>query len=256
MIFVDEFDVVNGLSGMGRDTVLRLCNLLWNDSEKVRNIIGMCKNHYLWKNHGYFVRNRPTIVPAFLLPSGENKVTITCSPLGELCTFLYSDLHTVFLNTLVSEGIFRWNIKIRYGEIRDCITEFGVGVAPLDHVVKNPGHIFGECSGACSFQFWERCEMEYGAYLWGVNVNEKREERVPDSSVVSLEIDADAQVLNFFVNGKRFPKGISGVPTPLYPGVSAHGQRCSVTLLSFFRLPTRTPTRSPSSAVCVLYKCR
>ncbi|GHT90691.1 hypothetical protein FACS1894122_01610 [Alphaproteobacteria bacterium] len=51
-------EIVNGLSGMQRDIVLRLCDLLWNQPGAIKNIIGMCDEHYPWKGHSYFVKLR------------------------------------------------------------------------------------------------------------------------------------------------------------------------------------------------------
>jgi hypothetical protein len=35
---LDNYDVVNGLSGMQRDIVLRLCNLIWNQPGKTQMV--------------------------------------------------------------------------------------------------------------------------------------------------------------------------------------------------------------------------
>ena len=72
-----EYDVINGFSGMKRDIVLRLCELLWFKTPIIRavsfciiflaliffsllklKITGMCEEHYIWKSHWYFEKGR------------------------------------------------------------------------------------------------------------------------------------------------------------------------------------------------------
>jgi hypothetical protein len=71
------FNVNNGMTGMQRDIVLRLCCLLWEKSAEIRavcisvhvmnalhfkKIIGMCGKHFGWKRHSYFLHGRPGLV--------------------------------------------------------------------------------------------------------------------------------------------------------------------------------------------------
>ncbi|GHU11099.1 hypothetical protein FACS189449_01880 [Alphaproteobacteria bacterium] len=58
-----DYNVVNGLSGMNRDIILRGCHLISvrNGSAgnvKLRNIMGMSAEHLSWKNHRYFAKSR------------------------------------------------------------------------------------------------------------------------------------------------------------------------------------------------------
>ncbi|GHU11361.1 hypothetical protein FACS189449_02670 [Alphaproteobacteria bacterium] len=50
-------EVENGFPGMKRDLVIRLCRLV-NNVAKIRSIIGMSQEHFLWKHHAFFVENR------------------------------------------------------------------------------------------------------------------------------------------------------------------------------------------------------
>ncbi|GHU16732.1 hypothetical protein FACS189472_02450 [Alphaproteobacteria bacterium] len=53
-----DYEVKNGFSGMLRDVVLRLCNVMRQKPENIRNIIGMCAEYLRWKTHSCFVESR------------------------------------------------------------------------------------------------------------------------------------------------------------------------------------------------------
>lgn len=57
IIVDDEFEVSNGLSGLQRDIVLRLCNLYF-EKDEIRKVIGMCGEHCEWKKHKSFRNSR------------------------------------------------------------------------------------------------------------------------------------------------------------------------------------------------------
>ncbi|GHT91062.1 hypothetical protein FACS1894122_02760 [Alphaproteobacteria bacterium] len=61
---IEKYNLVNGLSDVKRDVFLRICNVIGSDrhgsqeDNKIKNLIGMCFEHYRWKNHNYFLINR------------------------------------------------------------------------------------------------------------------------------------------------------------------------------------------------------
>ncbi|GHT93203.1 hypothetical protein FACS1894122_08070 [Alphaproteobacteria bacterium] len=66
---LESYNVSNGMSGMGRDIVLRLMNIAGNDSEKIRNLT-FSKLHYQWKKHFYFLDGRKKLQK---VPGMENR---------------------------------------------------------------------------------------------------------------------------------------------------------------------------------------
>ncbi|GHU20590.1 hypothetical protein FACS189472_12180 [Alphaproteobacteria bacterium] len=53
-----NYNVENGFSGMKRDTILRLCGVMWDRTANIRTVIGSCDEHFQWKDHSYFVESR------------------------------------------------------------------------------------------------------------------------------------------------------------------------------------------------------
>lgn len=64
--FHTSYNVPNGLCGIGRNVILRLCFIAGTDGRKVKALLGMCVDHFLWKNHNYFTRGRIIIMRAEL----------------------------------------------------------------------------------------------------------------------------------------------------------------------------------------------
>lgn len=67
VLFVNVyFEVVNGLSGMMRDVVIRICKVITRrpkmdritKDRSIRAVIGMCQEHHTWKIHSSFTRGR------------------------------------------------------------------------------------------------------------------------------------------------------------------------------------------------------
>lgn len=51
-------EVVNGLLGLLRNILLRLCSIMGNDVGKIRMIIGLCEENLTWRFHSYFIEKR------------------------------------------------------------------------------------------------------------------------------------------------------------------------------------------------------
>ncbi|GHU11989.1 hypothetical protein FACS189449_04670 [Alphaproteobacteria bacterium] len=70
---LEPYDISNGLTGMKRDIILKLGKIVGYDSEKVRILIAMCKQHYLWTKHAYFLKGRQMLQ---LVPGTERPLFV------------------------------------------------------------------------------------------------------------------------------------------------------------------------------------
>lgn len=232
---------------MRRDIVLQLCNLLLCKSDEIRMIFGMCNENYKWKSHSYFVKNRPRIVSAAFIPFQKyGGVETKTSGKNLVCEFTRFDRawRTVFLDLLVTKGIFRWSVQIVYAD--EVFSTFCLGMAPSISVHSSCAS--DDClgshysHGSCSFQFWRHADGLMESYLRGVedSVSIPREETaVRNKAVVTVEADSDVCTLSFFVDGIKIPRTISDIAVPFHFGMS--GLCClSFTTLSFLLLPHGT----------------
>lgn len=255
-----NFDISNGMSGMMRDLIFRLCHLVEmqpNETSKdkdlrIRTLIGMCREHVIWKNHSFFIKNRFRCsyisVP---LQQTNTTYTVTQTVRGEHC-FLWapSTYTTVFLDREIAEEVFQWTIKIEYGKKNSFLY---LGTAHSSVISNCRDSVLGAVRGTCSFRFYRIPNGLYRSGLGGVisfHDVPDMETSVPDNSLVAIEIDIDADTLSFFVNGKKVPRVITRIQSPLYAGVSGCDQP-SFTSISFRRLLRTTP----STVECKTYAC-
>lgn len=235
-----SFDVVNGFSGMRRDIILKLCRLMWNDLRKIRTMIGMCHEHFRWKNHPYFVKSRPHNIHAGFRPSPPDRSIITSSR----CVFIKADCTpTVFLDKNISTGVFRWTITINYSQ--EGRSDIYVGSAPVECIPLHNDHSLGfRYAGDCSLQCRRREDGSLATDLWGARDEDcypVEEARVPDGSMVAVEVDTFLRTISFFVGEKKIPHAFSNIRTPLCFGASGTINSC-ITLMSLRRLPASTPS--------------
>lgn len=271
LLNLDFFEVANGFSGMKRDIVLKICRTLWWKVTDVRVIIGMCREHYNWKKHSYFLNGRPE----------EIRSAFRANPLGGCifegmcCRFTDSDrlfgmgrYRTVFLDVPITEGIFRWVVQIKYGGGKECSESLGMGTAPSDRLHVLDGRILGDrmsegVSGSCCLSM----DVDAGTprlRLFGMDATEPncafppyysvvdRRLQVPDHAVVTLEADTTAATVVFFVETRRLPYAFSRVLAPLHMGMTGFGTS-SFTSLSLRRLPSAPLCPSTS---CRYFRCR
>lgn len=254
-----SYEIVNGLSGMQRDIVLRLCCLCWFEDDKIRSIFGMCGKYYQWKRHRFFVNNRPLEIVDLFHENSKEQYILGMTISGIQCRFTPYSLATIFLNTTITQGVFRWTVKPGYNpHLRK--SDFYLGAAPADLLRRCECMGLGTLNGSASFFFWRRLnhlENTLRSLLWGIRwgphgyeASHQLETPVPDNSLVSIEADSAARTLCFFVNGQKVPRAVSDMCFPLHFGMSGS---CNVFFisLSFRRLPSVTP----SPVVCKFYPC-
>lgn len=252
------FGVKNGLSGMQRDVILRLCYLMWHNPGEIRAIFGMNQKHFIWKRHSFFLKGRPWKVPVSFRSNSQEFYTLTYTPAGHVCTFGTFRERTLFLNVLIRDGIFRWTVKIKYEIKKGKYGQLYLGGASPSDLSYHDKNVLSSNKSCALVMFRNKNVGRLYANLVGVRTRTIFDEvvcdgiHVPDESFVSVEIHTQTRRMSFFVDEKKVPYGISHIPIPLYLGVSACLHPCAFTSVSFFRLP------SPSSftAACTFYPCK
>lgn len=234
---------------MERNIVLQLCRVLWDETDTIKVIIGMCDEHFRCKSHPYFIQKRPISHPtAFLSSPAVGYQVVPINKKGQVfCTFTNTNgYRTLFLDKKISEGIYRWTISVKY---KEKFSFFYFGAAHCECACKLPFSSL-DVPGSCSFKFWEEDGLFSG--LRGIDSFRRipeNETKVESGSEAAVEADTITQTLSFFVQKKRVPHAISGVNLPMYLGVSTM-YRPSFTSLSFYRLPSATHSSSNSSSAC------
>lgn len=254
------FEIPNGMTGMRRDVVLRVCSCLWDKPGHVRTIIGMSETHFLWKEHAFFVSRRPKRVCNLLQLSTIPTFGFRLSPLHapSHCVFLRSVSSTVFLKTSFTTGVWQWAVQIAYQDDKIAtLIDLGnsylcIGAAEDKCRARVEGRPCGSEKGSASFYMWRSSnDACLGASLCGVNgVSVSLPgTAVPNNSFVTMEADLDAHTLCFFVGEKIVPAGFEKVPasptSPLLFGMSG-GSDASFTSVFLHRLPGPSAAVSPS----------
>lgn len=244
-LIVMFYEVRNGMPGMLRFVISRILCILWGrcEEDKIRAIMGMCKELYLLKEHPCFLKAGPFDVAVSLRPNRLGGYTLT--RVGTKLRCLYtSDCgvdRTLFLDTEIAKGTFRWTVKIEYTRKVGVNSFFNCGIAPSDVVIRgwcNNGSL-GSVEQTCSFSFG----TNEGCSMVSVSNNDFRDEEkhlVPDFSLVTMEVSVDERSLSLFVNERRFPCVIGSIPVRLYLGISACNH-AAFTMESFRRLCSPTP---------------
>lgn len=264
---MDFCEIVNGLSGMKRDIILRMCRLLWNKPHMIKPIIGMCKEHFQWKIHSHFVKSRPTYFKVGFV-SIPKLCVITETGEGLNCAFA-GIFQTIFLDKRIHEGVWRWTVYIDYGS--ENPTTFALGVAASHLLSEYDAAYLGAFHGSASFVFTnmgasslfgsnhmmlKSANFLRGSLLRGVEdeFNIPYDETiVANHELVTIEADTTARTLSFFLMNSKLPRAISCVPVPFNFGMS--GLANSFTSLSFQRLPFPTSPLSLSPGACIFHAC-
>lgn len=231
-----DFEIWNGLSGMKRNTVLRLCHLFWYRIE----LFGMCKEHYLWINHPYFLKQRPKKIPSFLLQNPKGELIFSRTSEGEQCTFTNTNPRTVFLDKRITDGIFRWTIRVNNNCSSFCI---GIASSALLKIFEDVN--LGLVNGSCSLVFSTTSPPRL---LVAGSINEfptGEADFFSNNSSIAIEINTTTHTLAFFVGEKKVPLSVTHIlRKSISFGMSGNGPEQSFMSLSLCRLLSPTPTPS------------
>lgn len=257
---LDKYNIANGMSSMKRNVILRLCLLFWWKCNEIRTLLGMCFEHFSWKNHWFFLKGRPrtlSAASASFRPNPHGECTLTRTISEERWSFCaFKEGRTIFLKSVIREGIYRWAVRVFYS----ADSMLFIGAAPEDSLQDCDRRCFGgyhDTYGTWSLGMWRRrtgqeCTNMYGIKGYDYPVEETG---VPSGSVVAVEADADARTLSFFVSEKKIPHIIVGINPPLHLGISGcydveasredllHVSAPSFVPLSLWRLPTPSQSR-------------
>lgn len=237
---------------MQKYIILRLCNLLRNDSDKIRSLIGVCEDYYQFKQHPFFISCRPHAVP---ISFQENPHGL-CKNVGNQWLFTGGEYiaRTIFLGFPIKEGIFQWSIRYKYS--KKYASKFCFGISPPAFLVECRTKTFdnvSEYTGTPAFWCYRKPDGMLTSGFCGIHGVDYRENAaiIDEDSLLSAEIDMNVHTLSFFVDQKKVPHSvdISRFPTPLYFGVGAYGNQ-SFTTVSLLRMPSPTL----SSVLCKMYQ--
>lgn len=257
-IQVDEsYQVCNGLTGIKRDALLRLCHVIEmqlvcgeDENQKIRTIIGISLEHFMWKTHSYFISNRRNTYPS-ILPNDKGGYKLSLTRSGTRCSFHTEYEHrTVFLDRALTAGIVNWTVQIAYGSAGD---DFYLGASLSSRIGLFDRKWLG-INGSCAFNFYQCGDGKLRSRLTGVKGwHEDKvppdETVVPQHAVVSAETNLVLCTLSFFVNGERVPRAITGLQKPVHLGITG------VNTASFVSLSFRNLTSSTSSSLaCRFYE--
>lgn len=238
---------------MNRDIVVRLCNLMGKgECDSVREIIGMCQEHFFWIKHPLFLYFRRGYLPMTFRPNSHFDHEFV--GIYQKYSLKKDSSHTILLNKYLDKGIYQWTIQIKYSKNSLCSICLGVVVADFCSSAEYEEHFQGKClgniNGSCALHCGPRVfslrsppvtDIDLGVYDPTV--------RVQNNSRVSAELDTYSRTLTFFVNGRKVPQGFSGLAIPSLLGVSGYANP-SFTALLFRRMSVPTP----SPVMCTLHR--
>lgn len=240
-----KYEILNGLIGVQKFSIMRLCGVLWLRSDSIRQILGCCKEFFDLKIHRVFLNSRPHTIPDVFRSIPDPGCTLTPTPKGLKCVVTTKFNQTLFFDKLINEGVYRWTVQIMYGTNG---YNFYFGAANRMDMLSYECICFG---GAC-FCFWQNSErIEPRSMLKGVEGyslgrgTEYGAIVVPSGGTVAMEADTEARTVCFFVNDRKIRYGISDVIVPFYMGLTqCGGHDQHFVSLSFRRLPSATPVSS------------
>lgn len=152
------------------------------------------------------------------------------------------DFRSVFVDHNVLEGIYRWDVQIKYAEglLFKIDSFFSIGIVPTRLLSKCNLMLEG-VSGACCLHFYRDDHYTLHSDLRGIRGESTRNPKIKDGSRVGIEVNVPARTVSFFVDDKKEVNAITGITTPLYIGMSGN-RKSSFTSLSFRRLDFPTPS--------------
>lgn len=268
-----SYDIANGMLGMNRDIMLKLSKKIKNDCKKIRSLFGMCEEHYGWKKHSFFLSERPHNVRIALRPNAMGGCAISDAHVQFTVT---KGMRTVFLDTSIIQGIFRWIVRIEYGKPK-CdkrsheASEFWIGAAPVHRVPQfenwtlswtkdkglkaAPAHDMTEwilganADGSCSFNFCRKIANGSLSSQLRCFRTVSLDTKVTDGSLVSIEVDMQAHTVSFFAGDEKVPHSIVFSDATMCLGMTGDFHRSSFTSMHFLRLLSPTP----SAVKCTLH---
>lgn len=245
---------------LGRSVIFKLFNLMGETpQDKIKSILGVDGKNVDWRNHSIFQWIRSGYTKVFpLRPNPHGVYTLTQTPIGENCHF--SSVGTVYLNTAISEGIFRWTVRITYPTEEESY--ICVGAAPYRRMnifsfkpLAWTDMTFTYCGSYCLHYCLRPNGKGWRSFFGSWNRFDHPDDTLPtlpNNSLVSIEADVTANTLSFFIDRKKvncvakFPKSIPPFDYgfPLNLGVSGT-EGVSFTSLNLRRLAAPTPSPVP-----------
>lgn len=199
---------------------LALFQRFFDEPKKIRTIMGICKEQYIYKTYPFFVKSRPVNILASFRPNPMGGIAM----LPNKQASFGADCRTVFLDRPVITGeTIQWTININYA---DGKSSFHIGVAPANSLKQCDKKVLGNAVG-CSFGFWKSEDGSFGLNMIGAEPDTETDPLieliVTNGSLVTVEVSDGTMAL--FVNEELVPAVIRLAHTrpPLHLGVTGVG---------------------------------
>lgn len=173
--------------------------------------------------------------------------------------FAGNGLQSVFMNTLITKGVFRWTVKLEFSGYGH--PEFHIdGVHGRDLSYYDKHALVGYDSGIINrfgFELHEgfdnhKQRRRTCVFVRGTDSKNMKPDYTDISqySRVTVEVNVNLRQMFLLINNNVFPRAISNISIPFNLGISSPNNN-SFTSLSFERLPSNT--QPPTG--CVFDQC-
>lgn len=236
------YEIPNGIVGMKRSVFLRLCDVMSERQGSITAMVGMCGEHYEWRTHPIFTRNRPLKLPVVFsrVSTAENEYTLSRTHCGKVRCVLGKrevDAEPLFFKHEISVGSFRWTVRLEFPKIL-MFSHFVIGTVAFHR--RDQSSLYS--SDACSLSIHHFGTIFFASQSHtNSGDNFRFSPTTPYNVDVALEVDATARTVCFFID-EKLHCAVSGVPVPLHFGIGCDDPFSSFVTLSFLCL--RSPSRS------------
>lgn len=239
---IEKFETINGLAGINRDVFIRLARHFQkfdNCDDKIREILGIGEEFYIWKDSSYFtwMRNKIEYPLRTVQNQNEKSYVIAGSQIDFLRT--YGEFHTILLLPLLKTGVNRCIVQVTDRKKWETGIYIGVSAESISEEIQNDfiGHIPGSVSyGGHSGLSW----INLGGRNSG-QLSEKFHLRQGDILTAEVSLSTSVRTLRFMRNDSPLPHTVTDVPTDIFFGL--YGSKWGNTSMEFLGLQ-RLPVQS------------
>lgn len=241
-----NYDVENGMSGMQRDIIVELCNMMWRKPHLIRMIVGMCREHLEWKKHWFFLHKKiyENLTLAFLPNSalGENVAIV-----GNEIKKSDSESYNFILDTVLDHGLFK--IVLNY----ECdVTFTSCFCCGLVHKSSISHRFHSRPSGKSGY-----CVVFFNGIECGdKSVHFARLYEPTENHTLALELNTEKTgkggIMHIYVDDKQIPCAITEIPSSVHFYFNMEFEN-RAEVVSFQQLSTPTTNHSLR---CSEYKWR
>lgn len=218
--------VLNGLVDLNRDIVMKLLKIIKNET-KIRNIIGVSQIFYDWSKKPVFRWvHSSKVLPVRFITTKQNRYNVIMKDNPTHCDWSTS-FGTAFwaiLDESVNRGVYRLILQCK-GNLSSLM--FGLLSQSLISRYDCTSHL---CNypGAC-------CIRHDALVVGGTFVFIGYLYASSGTVMLALELDADAHLAYFFVNGKQIPHVVTSIPPSVHFAFTNYVAGVTVSVKTFGR---------------------